>query len=326
MVINDDFYMSLAINKAWEFQGLTYPNPAVGCLILDEFGKILSIQAHQKAGFAHAELNAVKSALESLNPNLKLPDEPNSLYKTILENHNNLLKNSTFYVTLEPCSHQGKTPPCAMLLKELKPKKVLIGIKDLHSSGGIEILKNAGICVKTGICEEASKELIEPFLKWKSSNFTFFKLALSINGSIEGSITSTESKAYCHGLRDKITKLIIGGSTIRKDRPTLDSRLINGKAPDVLIYSRSQEFDQTIPLFSVANRKVCIKNSLDISNFNMIEGGYNMLELCKDKVDWYLIFHSSNFQTEENIKSNLKLKCLWQSKNKNDTFSWYKSL
>lgn len=326
MVINHEFYMNLALNKAWEFQGLTYPNPAVGCVILDKFGKILAIEAHQKAGLAHAELNATKSALKKLNPNLKLPDEPNLLYQTILKNHNNLLKNSTFYVTLEPCSHQGKTPSCAILLKELQPKKVFIGTKDIHSSGGTEMLKDAGVLVDIGVCQSSCEVLIEPFLKWQNSSFTFFKLALSINGSIDGNITSTESKTYCHDLRDKITRLIIGAQTIRKDRPILDSRLVKGKAPDVLIYSRAKEFDQTIPLFSVPNRQVSIKNSLDISNFNMIEGGYNMLELCKNKVDWYLIFHSSNFQTHENIQSNLNLKCLWQSKNKSDTFGWYKAL
>ena len=124
----NEYYMNIAINKAWEFQFLTYPNPAVGCVITGKNGEILSINAHEKAGMPHAELNAIKYALEMKNPAFKQDfdeiKDTNELYNFIMQNHSNLLNGSTAYVTLEPCSHQGRTPPCANLLKELGFKQV----------------------------------------------------------------------------------------------------------------------------------------------------------------------------------------------------------
>ncbi|MDR3345670.1 MAG: riboflavin biosynthesis protein RibD, partial [Campylobacteraceae bacterium] len=109
-MVNDEFYLSLAINEAWKYQILTYPNPAVGCVITDKNGTLLACEAHKRAGCAHAELEASRQALAKLNPLLKFPQNPNELHAFIIKNHENLLKNSTFYVTLEPCAHQGKTP------------------------------------------------------------------------------------------------------------------------------------------------------------------------------------------------------------------------
>lgn len=328
----EDFYLSLALHEAWKYQGLTYPNPAVGCAIVSEEGKLLALSAHQKAGLAHGELEAVKSALSKLNPNLIFPKNPNDLHGFILKYHNNLLKNSTIYVTLEPCSHTGKTPSCALLLRELKPKCVVFGLEDLNkiASGGAQILKNANIKVVKSSLKEECFELIEPFLMWQKGNFSFFKLALSLNGVIKGGVISCEkSRELVHKLRDKCDSLLIGGNTVRVDRPTLDARLCGGSAPDILIYSKSKDFDKDIPLFNVKRRKVFIDSNFDAMmdfRFTMIEGGEGMIKSLPKTTSHFLLFHSPRFMDGENIKANLNLKLLWQDKIGEDSYGWYKKI
>ena len=326
------FFMNLALKKAWKYQLLTYPNPAVGCVITNEFDEILSVAAHKKAGHAHAELRAVKKALQKLNPKLKFPKNPNDLYEFILNNHENLLQNAKAYVTLEPCSHFGKTPPCASLLANLNFKKVFIGSKDVNlKKSGIDILKKSGVKVKTGICQKKCDELLEPFLAWQKGNFSFFKLAMSLNGVITGGIISNKlSRTHSHKLRSLVDLLVIGGNTVRIDRPILDTRLIkNAKNPDILIYSHSKNFDEKIPLFSVRDRKVFIENSLESikeKKFVIIEGGENFLKNLPKNIEWILIYQSNRFLEKENIKLNLNLKILHKTKLGEDTLIWAKIL
>ena len=113
--------------------------------------------------------------------------------------------------------------------------------------------------------QQECDELLSPFVAWQSHQpFVFFKLALSKNGVARGGIiTSEASRTMVHRLRDKCDLLVIGGNTVRTDRPLLDARLCDGMAPDVLIYSRQNDFDSSIPLFSVKNRKVLIENSFE---------------------------------------------------------------
>ncbi|MDR3178304.1 MAG: bifunctional diaminohydroxyphosphoribosylaminopyrimidine deaminase/5-amino-6-(5-phosphoribosylamino)uracil reductase RibD [Campylobacteraceae bacterium] len=327
----DEFYISLAVNEAWKYQGLTYPNPAVGCVVTDKNGAILSICAHKKAGFAHAELEAAKEALAKLNPLLSFPQNPNELHAFILQNHHNLLKDSTFYVTLEPCSHQGLTPSCADLLCALRVKKVVIGVMDntKKAGGGSEKLKKAGIEVIVGVRKQECEELLEPFLLWQRGSFSFFKLAMRLDGTYDnGIITSINSRKFVHGLRDVCDLIVIGGETLRGDKPVLDSRLVNGKSPDVLICTQ-KTVDKNAPLFNVKNRKVIIQDSLDFPKEYkniMAEGGSGFLEVMKDRVDWFLIFHSNFFSHEggKSIKSDLRLKLVHNSFIQNDRFGWYK--
>ena len=145
MKIDDNFYMKLAIDEAWKYQLLTYPNPAVGCVIVKD-GKLLAIEAHKEAGQAHAEVNALKVAFLNFNPNsvLKIKQTSHEIHEFLIKNHNNFFNDCDIYVTLEPCNHIGKTPACANLLKELKPRRVIISVKDTNNvaSGGIETLLN----------------------------------------------------------------------------------------------------------------------------------------------------------------------------------------
>ena len=118
-------FMQLAIDKAWEYQLLTYPNPAVGAVIVRE-GKVLSIEAHKEAGKPHAEVLALKAAYLTEYPNSSLKDIDDShiIHEYLTNNHNDFFKSCEIYVTLEPCNHIGKTPACAMLLESVGIKKV----------------------------------------------------------------------------------------------------------------------------------------------------------------------------------------------------------
>jgi diaminohydroxyphosphoribosylaminopyrimidine deaminase/5-amino-6-(5-phosphoribosylamino)uracil reductase len=110
-------------------------------------------------------------------------------------------------------------------------------------------------------------------------------------------------------MRDKCDLLVIGGETVRTDRPTLDARLVNGKAPDILIYSRQKEFDKSIPLFGVEDRKVMISDSLDILDSYkniMIEGGSNMFEATRNIVDRYLCFIAPKSGGSKVFKANVE--------------------
>ncbi|OUR74166.1 riboflavin biosynthesis protein RibD [Arcobacter sp. 31_11_sub10_T18] len=314
MKINDDFFMKLAINEAWKYQLLTYPNPAVGAVVVKK-GEILSVEAHKKAGEAHAEVNALKTAYLNKNPESRL-----KMMKTSFEIHEYLIKNSdsffedcTIYVTLEPCNHIGKTPSCAQLLQSINIGKVIVGTNDLNkvASGGIELLTSSNIDIKSNVMKKECDELLFPFIKWQQGTFIFYKMAQTLNGTIDGGyISSNQTLAYVHTLRDKIDLLTIGGNTVRIDKPTLDSRFILGKNPDVLIYSKNKIFDKSIPLFSVPNRDVMISDDLfKLLNYKfvMIEGSYNLLEILSDKIDYLVLLVSPKMKMGLNITSTIEL-------------------
>jgi len=330
-MVNVISLMDKAVKEAWKYQGLTYPNPAVGAIISDDFGSILSCKAHTKAGNPHAEVEVIKDAFIKLTNDKKLKNIENAsqIYKYLIHNSNEIFKNYTLHVTLEPCNHHGKTPPCSQLIKELGFKRVVIGAQDTNkiASGGAKFLRQNGIKVdllNSKICED----LLLPFKKWQKRNFVFFKLAMSLNGVIDGGIiTSKSSRELVHRFRDKCDLLVIGGNTARLDRPILDARLCGGRAPDILIYSKGDDFDKSIPLFGVKNRKVFIDDNFDIlkdyKNI-MIEGGAGMLKATKDIVDLYAIFRSPNFKIGNHPDALLKLQNISHMQIKNDSLSWYK--
>lgn len=313
MKIDDNFYMKLAIDEAWKYQLLTYPNPAVGCVIVKE-GKLLAIEAHKEAGQAHAEVNALKVAFLSFNPNsvLKTKQASHEIHEFLIKNHNNFFNDCDIYVTLEPCNHIGRTPACANLLKELRPKRVIISVKDGNNiaSGGIETLLNENIKVTLGVLENEGNKLILPFLSWQNKTSIFFKMAQTLNGTTNGKISSNRALAYVHALRDKIDLLVIGGNTIRIDRPTLDTRYIQGNNPDVFIYSKNKIFDNSIPLFKTANRKVIISDDLfkllDYK-FVMIEGTYNLLEKLKQRIDFIILIISPKIKNGDNALNEINM-------------------
>ncbi len=331
MVINDNFFMRLAIEEAWKYQGLTYPNPAVACTIVSKSGEILAIEAHHRAGEAHAEVNALKSAYYKLTKDKYILSLVSSLdiHTHLLSNHNNIFHNCTLYTTLEPCSHSGKTPSCAYLISDLGIKEVYVGSYDTNkvAENGNMILSKNNCVVYNEVMKNECDALLKPFNTWREKNFVFFKWAQRLNGTTdEGEITSQESRKNVHAMRDVCDLLVIGGNTVRVDRPTLDARLVNGKAPDILIVSREKEFDTSIPLFHVGNRKVFIQS--DFSKLKeykniVIEGGSNMYELSREYVDMYLCYIAPKLGGNEVFKNNKDdFEILNIQKNTQDIIMW----
>ena len=331
MLIDKNFFMSLALKEAWKYQGLTYPNPAVGCTIVGENGEILAVEAHHRAGEPHAEVNALKAAYYKLTEDayiLALSDSAD-IHTHLQSNHNNIFKNVTLYTTLEPCSHYGKTPSCARLISDLGIKEVYVGSNDTNpkAKAGNLILSMNDCIVYTELLKEECDALLAPFDKWQKSNFVFFKWAQRLNGTTDaGDVSTLESRKNVHAMRDVCDLLVIGGNTVRVDRPTLDARLVDGKAPDILILSREKEFDKSIPLFSIEGREVFIEDNLSkLESYKniMIEGSEKMYETTRDITDSYLCYVSPTFGGEsgfENLKD--KFDILNLEKEDTDIIMW----
>lgn len=222
----DAKFMGRALEIAAKGSGYTNPNPLVGAVIVKE-GRIIGEGYHEVYGGNHAEVNAINNAVEDV-------------------------KGSTMYVTLEPCSHYGKTPPCAKALVEKGIKKVVIGLKDpnpLVSGKGIEILKSNGIEVVVGVLEDQGKKLNEIFLKYITTKtpFCVMKTAMTLDGKIAATtgdskwITGEISRKYVHNLRHKLSGIMIGVGTVIADDPLLTTRVdfIGGKDPTRIIIDSS---------------------------------------------------------------------------------------
>lgn len=215
--MTDQDYMRLAIELAANTNGQTSPNPLVGAVVVKE-NQIVGMGAHLKAGEAHAEVHAIKMAGEKA-------------------------KDATIYVTLEPCSHFGRTPPCADLLIKSEVKRVVIASTDpnpLVAGQGIERLRKAGIEVDVGILREEAEELNEVFFHYISTGMPYITLksATSLDGKIatvSGEskwITSEESRLDVHKYRHQHDGILVGINTILKDDPELTTRLpLGGKNP-----------------------------------------------------------------------------------------------
>lgn len=212
----DKYYMKLAINLAKKGKGRVNPNPTVGAVIVKE-NKIIGSGYHEYYGGAHAEVNAFKNAKEEV-------------------------EGSTLYVTLEPCSHYGSTPPCVDKIIDMKVKKVIIGSADpnpLVSGQGIKKLVEAGIEVVVGILENECKELNEVFMKFivEKRPFVIMKTAMSLDGKIATKtgeskwITGFQSREKVHQLRNEVSGIMVGVNTVIVDDPELTCRTQNGKSP-----------------------------------------------------------------------------------------------
>jgi len=244
--MNDEFYMQLALEKAWQFQGLTYPNPAVGAVIIHK-REIIAIEAHQKAGTSHAEVLALLVAYEHIS--YKTIDfskfDAQKAHDFLRSLPKDFFSQCTIYVTLEPCSHVGQTPSCAGLLKSLNLAKIIIGTKDtIEGHGNGAEIVGRGVLAPTitvGVLEKECKALLEPFMIWQKRAFVLFKLAQTSNARIGGGyLSSKASLTHVHQLRVACDTLLIGGNTVRVDRPTLDCRFMEAKAPDVKIYAHPE--------------------------------------------------------------------------------------
>ncbi|KZL91254.1 bifunctional diaminohydroxyphosphoribosylaminopyrimidine deaminase/5-amino-6-(5-phosphoribosylamino)uracil reductase RibD [Clostridium magnum] len=210
-------YMQRALELAAKGIGYTNPNPLVGAVIV-KHGKIIGEGYHEVCGSNHAEVNAFKNATEDVS-------------------------DATMYVTLEPCSHYGKTPPCANAIVEKGIKKVVVGLKDpnpLVAGKGIQILKDNNIGVITGVLEEEGRKLNEIFLKYITTKkpFCILKTAMTLDGKIAAYtgdskwITNELSRKHVHQLRHRVSGIMVGIGTILADDPLLTTRLDTGNGSD----------------------------------------------------------------------------------------------
>lgn len=212
----DEKYMEIALELAKNGEGRVSPNPMVGAIIVKDH-RIIAKGYHKEYGRGHAEVDAFENATEDV-------------------------KGATMYVTLEPCSHYGKTPPCADKIVAKKISKVVIGSLDpnpLVSGRGVKKLTDAGIEVTVGVLEEECKKLNEVFMKYilEEKPFVVMKSAMSLDGKIatySGEskwISGEESRKNVHILRNKLSSIMVGVETVIKDDPELTCRLENGKNP-----------------------------------------------------------------------------------------------
>ena len=321
--------MTQALKKAWQYQLRTYPNPAVGALIVCN-SEIVALEAHQKAGTSHAEVLAFLLAYETFSGKKIEFDrfDAHKAHAFLYALPKGFFSECIVYVTLEPCSHEGKTPSCASLLAELKPKKVVVATLDpiKGHDGGVGRLKEQDIEVEVGVCEQEALELLEPFLIWQKRAFVLFKIAQTSNGKIGGGyLSSKASLTHVHQLRSVCTKMIIGGNTVRVDRPTLDCRFTQDKAPDIIVYSKRDDFDRTIPLFGVEGREVEICQKLDFSepSFILVEGAEGMINALKEKIDWLLQYQTPKLSSHSlSYNVDIDLHFLHQESKDVDVMLW----
>ncbi len=224
-------YMELAIKLAGKGRGKTYPNPMVGAVIVKD-GKIISSGYHKQAGLAHAEIEAINGSRQSL-------------------------KNSTIYVTLEPCTFRGKTLPCVNEIVKHKFKKIIIGCIDPNpriNGRGINFLKKAGIKVESGLLKDKIELQNEVFFKQIKAKIPFIccKIASSIDGKLATKssdsrwITSEKSRMQVQNLRKEYGCILTGINTILNDDPYLLPRKISGNAPKTIYTAHSREFYRVI--------------------------------------------------------------------------------
>lgn len=206
----DEVFMQRALELALKAQGRTSPNPIVGAVVVKD-GNIIGEGYHQRAGTPHAEVHALAAAGETA-------------------------RGATMYVTLEPCSHYGKTPPCARAVAEAGLKRVVVAVLDpnpLVQGRGLEILNQAGIKTTVGVMEAQARRINEFFFKYITTGrpFVTLKMAMTLDGKVATAtgdskwISNEASRRYVHELRNTYDAVMVGIGTVLKDDPRLNTRL-----------------------------------------------------------------------------------------------------
>ena len=224
----DEKYMRLAMQLAGNAIGRTSPNPLVGAVIVKD-NRVVGCGWHRKAGTPHAEVHALNQAGE-------------------------LAQGADVYVTLEPCAHHGKTPPCSKALVEAKVKNVYGGLLDVNpkvAGKGFKILEDAGIHVEYGFLQDELRKQNEVFFKWieHKKPFIVLKAAMTLDGKIATAtgqskwITNETSRAYGYKLRDIYDGIMVGINTVIEDNPMLTARVDGGKNPIRIVVDSSLKID-----------------------------------------------------------------------------------
>ena len=209
--------MQMALDLAIKGEGFTSPNPMVGAVVVKD-GRVVGSGYHQMVGGPHAEVNAIDAA-------------------------GKLADGATLYVTLEPCNHTGRTPPCTRKIVEAGIKRVVVAMIDPNkdvAGGGADYLEQQGIRITTGVCREQARKLIEGFVKFVRTRrpFVIAKCAATLDGRIATRsgdskwVTGEKSRQFVHRLRHAVDGILVGINTVRADNPSLTTRLPDGQGKD----------------------------------------------------------------------------------------------
>jgi diaminohydroxyphosphoribosylaminopyrimidine deaminase/5-amino-6-(5-phosphoribosylamino)uracil reductase len=296
--MKNEFYIKRCIELAKKALGKTYPNPMVGCVIVHK-DIIIGEGYHVKAGEPHAEINAINSV-----------------------NNKNLIPESTIYVSLEPCAHYGKTPPCALKIVELGFKKVVIGAMDSHdkvNGKGKKIIQDAGIEVVSGILEKECTELNKRFFTFheKRRPFIILKWAESEDGFLDKDFKPTQisnllTKQFVHQLRSEEHSILVGTTTALRDNPSLTTREIIGKNPirilidlDLKVPSHFQIFNNEAETLVFNSKKESEEGNIKfikITSENLIE---NLMTKIHEKQIQSVIIEGGSFVLQQFIDADL---------------------
>ncbi len=232
----DSVHMTRCLELAERYRGRTSPNPIVGCVIVDRAGNVLAEGAHAGPGTAHGEI----AALKRLKGNAK---------------------GATLYVNLEPCNHQGRTPPCAPVVRDSGVVRVVIGMEDPvpGHGGGIAVLKRAKIAVTVGVLRAECERANRPFLTWAREGRPAFtlKAAITLDGKIATVageskwITGEAARADVMRLRDTHDAVMVGIGTVLADDPRLSARVKGGRDPIRIVLDSELRTPPTARLFEI---------------------------------------------------------------------------
>ena len=236
-----EIYMRRCLELAALGMGNVSPNPMVGAVVVYQ-GKIIGEGYHEKYGKPHAEVNAINRVVETY------------------ADHTEILRQSIIYVSLEPCAHYGKTPPCADLLIKHRIPTVVIGCRDPFeqvNGKGIEKLREAGIEVISGVLEEECKWLNRRFFTrvQKHRPYIILKWAQTVDGFFAPTngkqfwITGMESRKLVHQWRSEEDAVLVGKNTAAIDNPQLNVRYGEGNSPKRVVIDRRLELDPTLNIF-----------------------------------------------------------------------------
>jgi diaminohydroxyphosphoribosylaminopyrimidine deaminase / 5-amino-6-(5-phosphoribosylamino)uracil reductase len=269
-LINDELYMQRCLQLAAMGAGKVAPNPMVGAVLVYN-DRIIGEGYHQRFGEAHAEVNCISSVAEA--------DEK-------------FISSGTLYVSLEPCAHFGKTPPCADLIIKNKIPKVVIGCRDSFEAvagKGIERLKKAGVEVTVGILEKECLELNKRFFTFyeKQRPYIILKWAQSSDGKIgavgtERVLISNEiTNRLVHQWRSEEAAILVGTNTALQDDPALTTRLWPGNNPVRLVIDMDLKLPASLKLFDVTVKTIVFnehrQDDIEMLSYYKIESGATML-------------------------------------------------
>lgn len=296
----DKQYIKRCTELAKKALGKTYPNPLVGSVIVYN-NRIIGEGFHKKAGEAHAEINAINS---------------------IKDEDLHLIPESTIYVSLEPCAHFGKTPPCAMKIVELGFKKVVIGAMDSHdkvNGKGKKIITDAGIEAVAGILEKDCRELNKRFFTYheKKRPFIILKWAQSADGFMDKNfrpyqISNSLSKQFVHQLRSEEHAILVGKNTALHDNPSLTVRETVGRNPIRILIDHKLEVPENFNIYNEEAETIIlnsIKNSVEKNiRFIKIEKENSLITILEKLYELQIqsvIIEGGRFTLQQFIDQNL---------------------